>query len=229
VLIRLEARWAVTKRLLVSVAIPLSVALILSILLLNASAHSSYYSTRTWRQDHHTGLNITWRFSPGFPTGNKRDRVLEGFGEWNGLGQNMKFERLADATSSYTFEDCSAPYHGIFHNAIDGQGGTRGVTWTCTHSGGIFHAFSIKFDQAENWNAGTTSDASKDDFGGNASHEIGHATGWSGHLPSASDSNGVCWDDSTLHTMCNGPFPIPFKKRSLEEHDKDGFRDTYPP
>ncbi len=219
--------------------------------LLPGVAHASHSSAagvwyyHKWKDlfhdNHNTGLNVTWRFSPGFPNSAKRDRVKEAFAEWNGLGQNMKFERLADATENYTVQcaDGPQPYHGIFYGEIDDPGGVLARTHQCVHftSNGFnqMHGFSIKFDHDENWHGGLESGGSTEhDFGGAAAHEVGHASGgWTtetdnNHWPSDS---GVCDGTLEFHTMCRkrSGEPIPRGWRWLEEHDRQLFKDIYPP
>lgn len=193
-----------------------------------AEAHtaSDWYDSK-WKEDHHTGLNITWRFSPGFPDGNKKDRVKGAFADWNNVGQQMKFERLDDADSSYVF-DCQHDhgYNGIFHNNIDGPGDTLAATLRCAHPSGALHNFSIKFDEDENWYAGDSNGPNDEhDFGGAADHEVGHATGWKGHFGNSWD---VC--DAPEQTMCAlGPGEkTPYGWRTLEAHDKHTFDGAYP-
>lgn len=197
-----------------------------------AQSHSAseWYQSK-WKRSHHTGLNISWRFSPGFPDSDKKDRVKGAFADWNGLDEEMRFEHLSEADVSYDFDcDWTQPYNGIFYNPEDGPGGTLARTLRCSHPDSPFntlHHFSIKFDEAENWHGGSGEGGPNEhDFGGAAHHEAGHATGFDQHWPEGSD---VC--SSPRHTMCVKPSgnPVPFSYRSLEHHDKETFRNVYPP
>lgn len=218
-------------------------ALLASLLVLStmslAAAHTTYYSDKRWNAAHHTGLSITWRWAPNFPTTTApRDRVQDGFNVWNALNQNMKFNQLAAASSSYTI-DCDLvntpqDYNGIYWQSLgDGSGGVRGTTFGCVHPGTTnLHQFTIVFDSSENWYSGANAaniPFGQEDLQGAAAHEVGHATGFWGHFPDATSSTGICWNDVDYQTMCNDVFPVPTKTRSLEEHDKHSFTGTYPP
>lgn len=209
---------------------------------MSAAAHSDYstwYRTK-WKSDHHTGLNITWRFAPTFPSDSaKRDRVREGAGAWNAEGQDMKFEWLGSSSDAQPFScsDFSAlSYNGISWDSLDGSGGTWARAKVCWHTTSetyhTSHQFLIRFDSDDTWYDGTgTPGSNQVDLKSLATHEFGHATGgWldessGGHW---SSSSSLC-TDSPRHTMCPSINKGENFMRGLELHDSHTFTGLYPP
>jgi hypothetical protein len=205
-----------------------------------AHAASDYYSLHEWKASHHTGLNVTWRFGPGFPTDAKRDRVKESFAKWNNLGQQMKFEQLAEADYSYDLPCADTQgYNGVLWRDL--AQGVAAEARKCDHDGGDYaapypiHNFWIAFnnDGSINWHGGADASAignNELDLEGVATHEIGHATGWHGHFYEVTEPN--CQNPDTQPTMCPGyAFGGGFSStyaRTLEDHDKHTFDNNYP-
>lgn len=195
-----------------------------------ASGHSTatYYPTEIrWSASHHTGLSITWRFTPGFPNDLKRDRVIEGFAEWNAVGEPMNFNKLAEGSSGYN-RDCSVdhPYHGVFWLTLDGAGGLYAQTQICFHPNGPAHDVTWTYDANENWHGGADDPgANEHDFGGSAAHEAGHSTGWRAHFPDGWD---ICTGtgNATMCALSPGEL-IPKGYRTLHEDDIHTFQGAY--
>lgn len=226
---RLPRNWAILIMVLFLASMDLKTAI--------SHPYANWYDIK-WKASHdHTGQNITWRFSPGFPDGEKKERVSAGFNQWNNLGEQMRFEHLFPAaTNSYTAICDGDPqdYNGVFFNNVDGPGGLKAITYVCYHPNSPYHTghhFTIKFDEDDSWHAGISNGPDyENDIGGAATHEAGHATGgWitnlgsTGHWP---DDYAACSDNPT-HTMCSRQI-TPYSFRSLEEHDRHTFTDFYP-
>jgi hypothetical protein len=187
-----------------------------------------------WQADHHTGLDIKWRFTTPFPDGAKRDRVIDAFQKWNGLGQKMKFGRLSDV-NEFTIDcdgDPGSAYHGIFWRNID----ALARTMQCDHArwdgskGSTLHEFHITFDSDRSWHGYLTDPPGNEyDFYSVAVHEVGHATGFygayaDGHFDPGGD---LCGTDAE-QTLCPYVSMGESHWRSLEEHDKHTFDNAYP-
>ncbi|MDQ3953823.1 MAG: hypothetical protein M3279_12815 [Actinomycetota bacterium] len=211
----------------------LAPALLLALFVGTAVAHpaSDYYWLHEWKSSHHTGLNITWRFGPGFPNDAKRDRVKESFAKWNNQGQQMKFEKLPEADFSYDLP-CPEPqgYNGVLWRDL--AQGVAAEVRKCDHDGGGYsqpypiHNFWVAFnnDGSVNWHGGADATAignNELDFEGVATHEIGHATAWSGHFREVTWPN--CENPDIQPTMCPGyTFGLGRNStyaRSLEDHE----------
>jgi hypothetical protein len=199
---------------------------------------TTYYTSRWYPWHHDTGLNIHWRFSPGFPEGKKRERVKESFGKWEELGGSLRFNQ--DPESEGLTRQCGEdpqPSGIIFTDNLGA--GIKAETQVCVHGaqteGYIGHRFYIAFDETRNWhseyNEGDIGPFEWD-FKSTAVHEAGHATAWGGlpvdqsHYDSINSSE--C-NQPPIHTMCSGAFIHEGDTfwRSLEEHDRHTFNATY--
>jgi hypothetical protein len=116
---------------------------------------------------------------------------------------------------------------------IDGSGNTLATTWICNKSSNASHlySFQIKFDSDEGgrWYSDTgTPGSSESDFWSVASHEFGHATGWTSHFGELTTLCPQSGDLSGRHTMCAKILNGNTAQRSLNTHDRDTFVDAYP-
>jgi len=112
---------------------------------------------------------------------------------------------------------------------IDGSGDGLAVTFKCVKGGDESHlySFQIKFDSDEAgfWYSDTgTPGGSESDFWSVATHEFGHATGWSPHFVEGSS---LCPDGEDQQVMCP-ELDGGATERRLDTHDKDTFSDAYP-
>lgn len=189
---------------------------------LPAGAHAAadYYNSK-WQRDR----SVEWRFTAGVPDTAFRDRVRDGAGRWNSLGPSMHFDKLSGDYANFDPYVCPGSYQkdGVHRRYLSGD--TLAVTLTCRFSGtSELYSFQIVFDEGRSWYNGTGTPGSNEfDTEGVATHEFGHATGWSGHF---GDSWDVC-QPPDKHTMCPTIAPGTIGARALEEHDKHTFVNAY--
>ncbi|MGI8775483.1 MAG: matrixin family metalloprotease [Actinomycetota bacterium] len=180
----------------------------------------------TWIRD----TSVNWMFTDTFPTGAWRDRVKEADGPWNAIGAGMYFVKQSQVNDFNALE-CPSTYqkNGIHIGSIDGtpsSDNTLARTYKCKFSGtSELYSAQIKFDEAEAWYTGdaTPPPSDKFDVEAIATHEFGHATGWSGHFL----ESGTHCTDTPKETMCP---TIPSGKaywRTLETHDKHTLVNAY--
>lgn len=203
-----------------------------------ALAHGGY--PRTW-----LGSTVSWRFTSGFPEGGgQRDSVREGADQWtNTTSAIFDWNETAEVANWTISFDCGATWGSggagnqtINWKSIDGGGNTSrlGDTFTCpTSGGGSITKFWMRFDSDNSadfhWPGHPPDDPpiQSDEFDGwaLASHEFGHATGFTAHIGAGT----VYCDpgDIDLHTMCPSIIQGLARQRGLEVHDVDGFRAAY--
>jgi hypothetical protein len=194
------------------------------------------YGHSQWRGNHHPpGLDVHWRFNSDFPTGAKRDRMVEAFEKWNDQGQNLQFVKFPEDPTHYSFL-CSdyQEYNGVFFENVPNQPHGAGWGRACSHEGPdpeSIHNVFIVMDPDNSWYSGTQKSeigVGQLDFKGIATHEVGHITGFFGHF-GGSYCDG---SPSTSQTMCTGAGfgvvgPGTYEARTLEEHDKHTFDAAY--
>lgn len=213
------------------------------------SAHqaSEWYSSK-WTAGTQQGIDtdqvVDWRFVNNFPDGSGfRNRVKDGAAEWNELAPSMRFayESGAPDANGLGWDDpCPAPTQGNYQADKVGwqeiSGSAAAQTYFCPIDGNSLLYFRTRFDKDLNWFGGTGDPNSNElDIWSYSAHEFGHAGGRSkggdgdGHFPETSQ---LCPGPSSpefsdRHTMCGGAYYGTRNERSLEEHDKDVFRNAY--
>lgn len=198
----------------------------------SSRAHSAvnYYST-SWGPD--DVPNINWRFTEQVPTGNFRDRVVDGTLEWNNVGA-VPFNWVKVTPEYANFNpnpsDCTTIAHeknGVHYRSV--PSGFVAYTHTCSESG-FLRSTQVVFSSSNSWYSGTSTPGStQSDVWAFAAHEFGHATGgWlnnsiGGHFGGST----LCPSDNTKHTMCASIFNGTNYQRSLEFHDSETFDNAY--
>ena len=138
-------------------------------------------------------------------------------GAWNAIGRVVQYNYAGINPYVNSFP-CDNQGSGgmLFARNIDGAGSTIASTTSCWVNG-VRTMFSITFDFSESWYTGTsTTPGTQYDLLGVATHEFGHAYGFSGHFSELDDQ---CDYNSTRATMCYGSNPGDDYKRTLEAHD----------
>lgn len=194
-------------------------------------------------------LTVGWRFADGFPSGDDiRARVKDGPRAWNDLNTNLSFN-FQDGQPDYDpFPADQCPSLGADEKDALHWGslspGVLASTYVCTffEAGGSdtdsIHSFQIKFNSDVDFYTGAGDPGSNQiDLWSVAVHEFGHATGRActrGSLTIAGDGCGHFINSplcdrtvSSYHTMCRFIFFGKTWSRTLEEHDKDTFRNAY--
>lgn len=188
----------------------------------------SFYSNHWW----HTGeRTVVWHFDSDYPTGSRRDRVKDGAQRWNGQDQSMSFSFNSNDTSGLTYSGCASQLNKstVFWLSIADPPGEAilGSVSVCVISGEPTRMaqFKMRFDSGNSWYSGTATDPPTNteiDLWSVATHEMGHATGWTGHFGAA-----VCPGNTTNQTMCASLPADSTYARSLESHDSSVFADRY--
>jgi hypothetical protein len=216
---------------LAALAAPAILVIVAMSLVVPAQAHTpieDYYPS-VWKQD----LSVEWGFVNSFPNNDFRQRVVGAANEWNDENQPMTFHKRQSDYADFSATGCPNTYQkdGIHMGPIDGQFGVYAKAFTCvfTSDNTELYSVNIKFDQAENWYKGTgTPSPSQVDALSVATHEFGHATGFSGPFESGHFDPDA--DECTMtpkQTMC--PF-IEYGQtyqRGLETHDQHTFQNAY--
>lgn len=196
----------------------------------SSSAHdASVYYPRWWQQD----LSVNWKFTVNVPTTSLRDRVKDAAATWNALPPIMHFVKQSGDYGGFPVDSCPDTYQkdAVHWGNIDGKFGTHALVRKCLVGSNEIFTFQIKLDSSENWYTGTSTPAPSGtlDTQAVATHEFGHATGFSGPYNNGHfDPNATLCTDNPKHTMC------PFFNygdsyfRSLEQHDEHTFFNKYP-
>lgn len=187
---------------------------------------SEYYNLR-WKAGERFQV---YEYQTLVPSGNFRERIRNGAQAWNSLPPEVHFtDGSVNLNVSHGQCDANrqAGENGVYYAGIDGKDGVLANTAYCVWESEPtkLYAFSIKFDNAENWYSGTgTPGGSQYDTHGVAAHEFGHATGFTTHWAVGPP---LCNADSKKHTMCPAIGTGSTIWRSLEEHDVHTFENAY--
>lgn len=173
---------------------------------------------------------VDYRFKSNFPTGDWRNRVNDGVADWNEVGEPLQFYQAPGDTAGYSRFSCPANYQDSFvqREALDGQNGFIAFTDTCVdvNNTWVLRSFVVTFDDAETWYKRTgVPPGGQYDAWGAATHEFGHATGWSGDQHFSGGAPECV--NAPRHTMCPS---IGFGQtywRDLAEHDRHTFQAAY--
>ncbi len=208
---------------------------VVSILLAASLPVAAHTATDYYKQRWLTDLSVDFRFTSSFPA-SFHQQVRLGANQWNSVNTTMTYAEKA-AVSDFDPKVCpsSYQYNGFHWRNIDGSVSSGGTilaqTRFCVYSYSVvlaalpreMHSMQITYDQDESWFA-STGDAPLGtyDVWSTASHELGHGTGWSGHL-----SGSICDDNSAQQTMCAFISDGTERQRTLEDHDIHTFRGQY--
>ncbi len=158
-------------------------------------------------------------------------RVFEGAKAWDNAGTSLNYVRIG--TSALSRNACDAKDRGknlVYKGKLDGRGHNLATTFLC-RSGSMLVRFVTLFDSAEDWYTGTskTVPAGRPDLTSIATHEFGHATGWSLHYddPGVGLGSLICGNTSGQATMCATHYVGTARQRSLHTHDLHTFTTAY--
>jgi hypothetical protein len=212
----MTARTRITLLLLVAIGLAVAVAS-------PSSAHSaSEFYPRRWasmpaRYDYTSSVPSSWR-----PV------VDNGANQWSKVKRaDFDFARGNDV-GNYDWSICTGK-SGIHvagsGSGLGSSGGVLAVTVVCWPQGSSWlSSANVAFDSAENWYVGTGSPSSSQiDLFSVATHELGHAAGFSGHFAGTD----ICPNNSDMQTLCAAYTRGTTWPRSLEKHDKHTLRDAY--
>lgn len=227
-----------TNRLLVTAAVAFSVMMVGT----TAQAHTAnVYFLARWQ----TGQSVPYLFAPDFPTGAFQSRVLDGVAQWRNRAGSAepKFWNAGTATTLIAYTTCNpsfnTPNHLHWMDLDFHSGATVGLTSICYNGAdGRIYSFQMAFDSDRDWYTGT-GDANDGlfqmcipscqiDFWSIATHEMGHAHGFTGAVGGHFDgSDGICPNSDARQTMCAGYTGGTERIRTIETHDIHTFQAAY--
>jgi len=183
-------------------------------------------------------INVYWDDS-FFNTAAWRARVEDGFDEWSVI-QPSSFQFFSPSTGTVNQvwrNTCNANTDvTVFARDLSGEAVGRTVACETFPGSGVFVQVHVGFDNQVTWNVGTdVPSASEMDAWHIASHEFGHATGWTPHLATSLDCDQVApIDFQSWQTMCQtanvlgvGTEYGKTLRRSTETHDQHTFNGAY--
>jgi len=182
---------------------------------------------------------IMWGFDAEFPTGNKRARVAESALEWTNvanaditLPQGLGYPTFPSTNPCNQPEDKNA----IHWESLTDYGVTRKCIDTAPNPDKMFNFQLVLDSTGQTWSDSTGAPGSdKVDTRHVATHEFGHATGWTGHYvnvtrcPTAgpfSDWETMCDSVDVLASTSDTEYGKTFR-RSLDVHDIDVLQAAY--
>lgn len=182
---------------------------------------------------------IMWAYDAEFPGGNKRGRVAEAALEWTNVpnADIILVQSGGDYPSFSSGSPCNEPED---KNAIHWESLTTvyGITRKCVDTGpnpDKLYNFQLVLDSTgQNWNdADGPPGPDKIDTRHVATHEFGHATGWTGHYvnvtrcpPAGPFSDWETMCDSVEALTSDTEYGKTFR-RSLDPHDMDVLQGAY--
>jgi hypothetical protein len=207
-----------------------------------ATGHTaSEFYTSAWERDH----TEKYYFRDNVPSGAFRDRVKDGFAEWNDTPNDNDDEpnfiangEKGDSGGSY-LHPCNASYSAVYYKdlgqAVDGFGKFCDVFFSDgPQSYYKIIKFSLTLNADHPWYTGTGdapdggpfSDA-EPDLWTVSTHEAGHVTGWFGHYDQEGSVD-ICDDNMEQRTMCRIHYWGTERMRTIEDHDYHTFEAFYP-
>lgn len=216
--------------------IPIVGALMANLLVFGMNPGQSH-SAENYYPDTWPNPPIEWKFAPTFPNGPKRARVQDAAEHWNAVtGVGFSFSFQGEGNQAFDPDTgCNRPYNGVFEQVYEPYGGT----YPCFKQNGNLDSMTLIMEEGSDsfWKTGPD-DTGTHVYESVVTHEMGHFTGfgagyrWPGgsdllHFVPSSQPSGICWDDSTRHTMCGGLEPVDGRNITLEEHDIETFQNGY--
>lgn len=221
---------------------PTTVALVAVITLLVAGTAHAVVAPRfgaTWKASTTYGTTVTpdVRAIVGFPGGDTRARVRDGYTQWNTVGEPLQYQFNTTDLAYYDPYTACPPktVAANFWMNIDGGSGTLGLSSRCELTAGSFVSRAgadIIFDSSEEWCYGTgncydgflgTGIGANIDLWSVAAHESGHVSAI-GHYDGGSS---LCANNESQATMCPSYSPGSERWRSLSSHDIETLRAYY--
>jgi hypothetical protein len=190
-----------------------------------ASAHDAavFYPHR-W-----SPASVTYAYTPSVPTGEWRTSIDSAAVTWSNVnGSTFDYIRGTDFGADFDPTDpCGHQGQNGIHTRPGASGGVLGTTFTCWSGSGAqpLTSMQVRFDSSDNFYTGSgTPGSSQSDLRSVATHELGHATGFTGHITDSS----LCQFNSTQQTMCTTHLAGSTWQRTLELHDEHTFTAAYP-
>lgn len=176
-----------------------------------------------------------WATGSGWSTA-LQDRIRDAQGQWNDVSTADYFNFAFKGSTSLNANPCNNSYNKNGHRwvYIDGAPDLDVIatTYVCVYDTGsalIMHSFMIWWDSGNTWYSGTGSPSTSElDFRDTATHELGHATGWTTHFSEGTAECPAPNTNTSRNTMCveGGPEGSTWG-RTLETHDQHTFQEWY--
>lgn len=182
----------------------------------SAIAHPvNTFMTAKWSQTA-TGVRIGHTVSPLSSSTAHTSMRTGAFPAWNSITATHTFTtQVGDPNVLYAGGCSTGGTSGAGKVYITAHGSLPGAIASNTRcaSGGIITRSAMRFDPFETWYVGSSTSVPSGslDLRSTATHEYGHALGFSGHFTD------VC--SPTVQTMCQGAITGSSVKRTLESHD----------
>ena len=188
-----------------------------------ANAHTNVYLDKLWESD-----PTLYR---GYLTGDliteeARASMYRADDAWDSVS-NSTFDFIDSSYQSnsvhYTGNACGVPL-GVWYLQRSFGNSYYASTGRCHDDTSYITRSTVTFNTDRTWYTGTgTPSNGQSDLWGIATHELGHASGFSEHL-----TGNLCPATAARHTMCrNWSWNQTYWARSLEEHDEDSIAEVY--
>jgi hypothetical protein len=198
-----------------------------------AANHGPEFFPRWWSPP----APVFFYFRDNFPGGAYRQRLINGFEQWNVHNQTLRWFQGGFDLGWYSTACADLPpqRNGVWWVSLPQT--TLGRTFVCPVAPGspLIKAVTVEINSTTNWYTGTVYPASNQyDLWSTATHEVGHASGFYG-----SSLNGGHWDDAAgicqwpaagnnYHTMCSRYQPVGVQvQRDTEVHTETAFDARY--